>query len=124
MIPKLSIVVPIKNMNGKLKNLNSWIDEALLLNCEVILVEDISNQMFTSELDQLVALRTHGNLKRVSGQFGNPGSARNAGKEIARGEWITFWDSDDVGFPERALKETISNRFSIRVSLSMASSLP
>jgi glycosyltransferase involved in cell wall biosynthesis len=104
MIPKLSIVVPIKNMNGKLKNLNSWIDEALLLTCEVILVEDISNQMFTSELDELIALRTSGNLKRVSGQFGNPGSARNAGKEIARGEWITFWDSDDVGFPEKVLK--------------------
>jgi glycosyltransferase involved in cell wall biosynthesis len=104
MMPKLSIVVPIKNMDGKLKNLKSWIDEALLLNCEVILVEDISNLTFTTELDHLMVARTHGNLKKVTGEFGNPGSARNAGKEMARGEWIAFWDSDDVGFPEKALK--------------------
>jgi hypothetical protein len=104
MIPKLSIVVPIKNMDGKLKNLSSWIDEALLLKCEVILVEDISNLMFTTELDGLIAARTNGNLKRISGEFGNPGSARNAGKQIAGGEWIAFWDSDDVGFTEKALK--------------------
>lgn len=103
MIPKLSIVVPIWNMNGKLKNLTSWMDEALRLNLQVILVEDTSNRMPTTELDELFAIHTDGNLVRVSGEFGNPGSARNAGKELASGEWIAFWDADDVGFPQKAL---------------------
>lgn len=104
MIPKISIVIPVRNMNGKLKNLTSWIDEALRLNLQVILVEDTSNRTRTSELDELLEIRTDSNLKRVSGEFGNPGSARNAGKELASGEWISFWDADDIGYPQKALE--------------------
>jgi glycosyltransferase involved in cell wall biosynthesis len=32
----------------------------------------------------------------IQGVFGNPGSARNAGLEIATGDWVGFWDSDDT----------------------------
>lgn len=109
MTPKLSIVVPVRNMNGKLKNLNSWIDEALAMDFEVILVEDTSNRIFTSELDEIVATRNHENLKKVSGDFGDPGSARNAGKLVSSGKWIAFWDADDRGIPKELFK-ILSNR--------------
>jgi glycosyltransferase involved in cell wall biosynthesis len=32
----------------------------------------------------------------VSGSFGSPGSARNAGLEICTSEYVCFWDSDDL----------------------------
>lgn len=35
------------------------------------------------------------NIELIEGFFGSPGVARNAGLESAKGEWITFWDSDD-----------------------------
>ncbi len=104
MTPKLSIVVPVKNMNGKLKNLNSWIDEALAMDFEVVLVEDTSSRIFTSELDEIVATRNQKNLKKVSGDFGDPGSARNAGKVVSRGKWIAFWDADDRGILKELFK--------------------
>jgi len=32
----------------------------------------------------------------ISGHYGNPGSARNAGLESIDSEWVCFWDSDDM----------------------------
>jgi glycosyltransferase involved in cell wall biosynthesis len=44
----------------------------------------------------------------LEGVFGNPGSARNAGCEMANGDWIAFWDADDVVNP-RAIESLIED---------------
>jgi glycosyltransferase involved in cell wall biosynthesis len=106
MIPLLSIVVPIKDMNDKLQNLTYWLDSALDSGFEVILVEDICDIRLTEDLEQKAMKKT--NLKIISGYFGNPGSARNAGKELASGIWIAFWDADDKGNPTR-IREALVN---------------
>jgi glycosyltransferase involved in cell wall biosynthesis len=106
MIPLLSIVVPIKDMNDKLQNLTYWLDTALDSDFEVILVEDICDIRLAKDLERKAREKT--NLKIISGYFGNPGSARNAGKELASGIWIAFWDADDKGNPSR-IREALVN---------------
>ena len=49
-----------------------------------------------TELKELVQSVNTSKVILIQGVFGNPGSARNAGLEIATGDWVGFWDSDDT----------------------------
>jgi glycosyltransferase involved in cell wall biosynthesis len=90
----LTIVVPVHNMFGRLHNLKSWViikaDEV-----EVILVHDDDSEdaQTQSELDEIKKLGE--NIRVIRGNYGGPGAARNAGKSLARGPWLSFADSDD-----------------------------
>ena len=90
-----SVVVPIGNMVGQLRFIESWIHEIDQYEMEAILVHDQTYKEVGPEIEQLLASVNLRNVKLVEGTFGNPGSARNAGLEKASGEWIAFWDSDD-----------------------------
>jgi len=72
---------------------------------EVIIVDDGCNE---TELDSLDATVVH--LRENSGCAGIP---RNMGLDIARGEYITFIDADDLVYPRYILKimEKIDNGF-------------
>jgi glycosyltransferase involved in cell wall biosynthesis len=98
MIPKISVVCPIHNMEGKLQNLSTWITK-----CDnqfqIILVCDSSTDETAKELLQLQETLQRTNLRIVVGDFGSPGVARNIGADLAENEWIIFWDSDDLGDP-------------------------
>ena len=98
--PLLSVICPVRNMEGKLLNLSSWISQIGTM-VEVILVYDDSSDNTYSELVKTISGSTKKNqITLVSGKFGNPGSARNAGLKIAKADWVCFWDSDDLGFPD------------------------
>jgi glycosyltransferase involved in cell wall biosynthesis len=98
MNPKISVICPIHNMEGKLQNLSMWITK-----CDnqfqIILVCDSSTDETAKELLQLQKTLQSKNLQIVVGDFGSPGTARNIGAELAQNEWIIFWDSDDLGDP-------------------------
>jgi len=94
-IPLFSVVVPIGNMVGQLQFIESWLNETWKHQIEVILIHDQTYKDVRPELDQLLLGVNFTNVLLVEGIFGNPGSARNAGLDIATGEWIAFWDSDD-----------------------------
>jgi len=109
MSPLLTVVVPVYGMSGKLKNLESWISEAAESDIEVIIVEDLHDSSTTVELENLAKKFSPNKIKLISGKYGSPGGARNAGKAIATGTWITFWDSDDVGIPKIAVSYLIAD---------------
>lgn len=102
--PLLSIICPIRDMEGRLQNLETWLVQ-ISGEVEVILVYDDSLDQTYSEITQLISkILKHGQISIISGRFGAPGLARNAGLKVAKGAWICFWDSDDLGFPESIIR--------------------
>ena len=91
----LSIVIPVRDMSGKLDPMFDWVEEALFLGCEVVLVHDYLEQLTENELKAFFDLHKLQKIKFVSSTFNSPGLARNAGLDLATGDYISFWDSDD-----------------------------
>lgn len=91
--PLLSVIVPVYNVE---KYLHACVDSILnqtYKNTEVILVDDGSTDGCGALCDTLA--RRHANVIAVHKKNGGLASARNAGLEVAKGDFITFIDSDD-----------------------------
>lgn len=89
----VSIIVPIfkveKYMDRCVESLVNQTYEDL----EIILVDDGSPDLCPQKCDEWT--RKDARIKTVHKQNGGLGSARNAGLEVAVGQWISFVDSDD-----------------------------
>jgi glycosyltransferase involved in cell wall biosynthesis len=94
----LSVVVPIRDMGGRLSPLFNWVDRALIQGCEVVLVHDFFDSGTENEIKQFFDSRKSQKIKFLSSEFNAPGLARNMGLNNTSGEFITFWDADD--YPE------------------------
>jgi|WetSurMetagenome_2_1015567.scaffolds.fasta_scaffold00064_38 glycosyltransferase involved in cell wall biosynthesis len=104
-MPKLSVIIPAYN-SGK------YIRETLLSimaedyqDYEIIVVDDASTDNTGAEVSSLRSDRIH--YIKLSYNHGGPSRARNIGINIARGEYIAFFDSDDLMVPGR-LKTAVS----------------
>lgn len=93
--PLLSVVVPVGNMAGQLDFIEVWLQKVEKYQIEVIFVHDQTYNEVGAELEQLLMCFNPQKVKLTAGVFGNPGGARNAGIDLAKGEWIAFWDCDD-----------------------------
>ena len=94
----LSIVIPVTNLADDLDQLRNSLASALELNeVQVVLVHDKRDEKTAEQLSQIVRQYANSNLVFLEGFFGNPGAARNAGMKTSKGEWIAFWDADDLG---------------------------
>jgi glycosyltransferase involved in cell wall biosynthesis len=102
----VSVVVPIFNMEGKLSNLFSWLPEANALGFQVILVCNCCIDGTRRELEDFTQTQNLGNVSIFECNEPGPGNARNFGKKLVSGEFILFWDSDDVGYP-KAVQEIL-----------------
>lgn len=102
-MPKLSIVVPVFKMSGNLSRLETWIRDSRRdsSNVEIIVVEDGGD---VDTLSELKALKDKYGFNLLTGAYSSPGLARNEGLRVAQGHWITFWDSDDFGYPAKVLE--------------------
>lgn len=94
--PKISIIVPVKNMAGKLSNFYTWTVE-LNTDYELIVVHDLGDLETSKELIGHLEKHVICKYLYLEDIYGSPGAARNAGLKSATGEWVMFWDSDDVG---------------------------
>jgi glycosyltransferase involved in cell wall biosynthesis len=95
----LSIIVPINKYSEGNTRIHQWISNYDAEGIEIILVHDknpVSYFDTKNYLEGLKILNPDIKIEIVEGVFRNPGSARNAGLTEASGEWITFWDSDDM----------------------------
>lgn len=91
---KLSIIIPVYNVeNYVTKCLDSVIYPGLE-NYEVVVVNDGSTDG-SGAVAADYAARYPGLLRLIEKENGGLGSARNAGLEAARGEFVVFLDSDD-----------------------------
>ncbi|MDR0408297.1 MAG: glycosyltransferase [Campylobacteraceae bacterium] len=123
--PLISVIVPIYNAEIYLKKcLDSIIDQTYK-NLEIILIDDGSPDNCGKICDEYAAKDKR--IKVVHKANGGQGSARNAGLDVASGEYIAFVDSDDYldlktyeELTDIALKEEtdilISNFYNVRKS--------
>lgn len=92
--PILSVVMPIYN-NGRILNLSiPSILNQTFTDFELILVDDGSTDNSGSICDYYAD--TDNRIKVIHKKNGGAGSARNAGIDVATGEYIAFPDADDV----------------------------
>jgi hypothetical protein len=92
----LTAIVPVHKMAGRLDNLKQWVGESLRLNIRIVLVHDFGDVETEQELKNFVESQKHQNLFFITGNYGGPGLARNAGMPLIDTEYFCFWDSDDI----------------------------
>ena len=106
---KISVIVPIYNVERFLPDCLSSVLHQTYENLEIILVDDGSPDRCGELCDH--AAETDSRVRVVNKENGGLSSARNAGIDIATGEYLCFLDSDDFIGPDhirdlcRALQE-------------------
>ena len=95
---KVSVIVPVYNMEKYLSRCVDSILAQTYKNLEVILVDDGSKDSSPAICDQYSERDSR--VKVVHKENGGLSSARNAGLDVATGDYIGFVDSDDYISPE------------------------
>lgn len=90
---KISVIIPVYNAEKFLHRcLNSIINQTFT-NLEIILIDDGSNDNSGQICDEYA--KKDNRIIVIHKNNGGISSARNAGLDVAKGEWIAFVDSDD-----------------------------
>lgn len=89
----VSIIVPIYKVEPYLAQCVSSIIHQNYKNIEIILVDDGSPDNCPAICDEYAKIDYR--VKVIHKENGGLSDARNAGLDIAKGEWVTFIDSDD-----------------------------
>ena len=97
--PKCSVVIPTHNCLQFLKHAIESAQQQTLMNLEIIVVDDHSNDGTWRWLNQQATQDDR--IRPIRVQVKNPAKARNIGVRRARGEWIAFLDADDSWLPSK-----------------------
>ena len=95
---KLSVVIPVYNVEKYLQECVDSVLNQTLKEFELIAVDDGSTDHSGAILDEYQEKDSR--ITVIHKENGGLSSARNAGLDIAKGEWIAFVDSDDWVSPE------------------------
>lgn len=90
---KISVIVPVYNVENYLNRCVESLMSQTYRNIEIILVDDGSNDKSGEICDDLK--EQDNRIRVIHKQNGGLSSARNAGLEVASGDYIAFVDSDD-----------------------------
>lgn len=91
--PKVSVILPIYNVENYLSRCLESLMNQTLLDIEIIGVNDGSKDRSADILRQYMALDSR--IQMIDKENGGTASARNAGLDAAAGEMIFFLDPDD-----------------------------
>ena len=95
--PLVSVIMPVYDAEAYLAEAIDSMLEQTYENWELILVDDGSKDRSSAICDEY-ALRDP-RIRVMHQQNQGASAARNAGIELARGEWIQFFDDDDILLP-------------------------
>lgn len=101
--PVVSVIIPVYNAEHYLERCLESIQRQSLRDFELILVDDGSADRSPEICRRYQARDSRVQVLRQ--QNAGPGAARNTGLDAARGEYVTFVDSDD--FAEPCMLETL-----------------
>ena len=116
MLKKISVIVPVYN---SAKYLNKCLDSLVsqtIKSYEIIIINDGSTDDSLEIIKKYINI--YNNIKLISTQNNGIGIARNIGLKQAKGEYVTFVDSDDYvsnDFLEKMLKNAIVSKADIVV---------
>lgn len=91
--PLISIVIPVYNVESYLEQCVETVIGQVYENIEIILIDDGSTDNSGKICDELV--KKDKRIKVIHKKNGGLSDARNYGLDIAKGEYISFIDSDD-----------------------------
>ena len=100
-IPKISVIIPVYNHAGALRQSLDSLRKQSFRDFEVIVIDDGSQDgldYVIHDFDDSLTLRVFRQENK-----GAP-SARNRGFELSTGEYVIFWDADIVGVPDMLQK--------------------
>ena len=97
MKPKISIIIPVYNVETYIRECLDSIIKQTFTQWECLLIDDGSPDKSGAICDEYVKLDSR--FKVYHKHNGGVSSARNYGLEKAQGEWVTFIDSDDFISP-------------------------
>ncbi len=95
-------MVPIGGVNPSCEYIKQWLPSIDFTKFQVIIVQDSLEKSVALELQEITNMLADiqkGNLIVETVAYKNIGKSRNAGLRLAIGEWIAFWDSDDIPEP-------------------------
>ena len=96
-MPRVSIIIPVYNAARDLPRCLRALEAQTLNELEPILIDDGSTD------DSLALCRafaaTHPQARVLSQANAGAAAARNAGLDVATGDYIAFWDADDFAAP-------------------------
>ena len=95
---KISVIVPVYNVEAYLERCVESILKQTYTNFELLLINDGSTDQSGDLCDQLASKNE--NIKVFHIKNAGVSNARNVGIQHSRGEWITFIDSDDFITPD------------------------
>ena len=101
-MPKISIIVPVYNVEKYIEKMLESVKRQTFTDFEVITVNDGSPDNSQEIIDRFCAEDER--FISIVKENGGVSSARNKGLEAARGEYIAFFDSDDI-IPETSLEK-------------------
>lgn len=105
-MPRITVIIPIYNAESILRRCLDSILAQTFTDFECLLIDDGSKDRSGEICDEYA--RKDSRVKVFHKENGGVSSARNVGLDNARGEWVTFVDSDDwTG--ERLLSNLISH---------------
>lgn len=101
----LTAIVPVSGMAGRLHNLENWLSTIHDLDIQIIIVHDHRDSETERQLLSMLGTINSPKIAYLSGAFGSPGAARNAGLERVDSKFVCFWDSDDLPQPQSILSD-------------------
>lgn len=113
-MPKVSIIVPIYNVERYLDRCVQSLLNQTLKDIEIILVDDGSPDNCPDLCNEYA--RKDSRIKVIHKKNAGLGFVRNSGLDIANGEYIAFVDSDDYvseNMYEQLYNETVAQNFDI-----------
>src|SRR5713101_7940146 len=97
---KASVLIAANNTQTVVQHAMQSEPEQTVPVLEVLIVDDASTDGTVGVVKELAA--ADGRIRLVSlPQNGGPSVARNAGLDLARGQWIVVLDADDAMLPDR-----------------------
>lgn len=99
----VSVIVPVYNRPEMLVEAVQSVLDQNYSSIQIVIVDDGSTDSTPEVIQSL--LQQHSNIHAMSIENSGPGIAREHGRQIAKGEFIQYLDSDDILLPQKFAKQ-------------------